>query len=542
MGATALWARAEARRHAGSLVAVAVIAALTTGVVLTAALGARRAPGALQRLEAATLSSQVRVCLNCPWPASDAEALAILAVSPDFDRLFPGYHILAVAVLDVPGADPVDFPLVTEGRQPNPAATDEIAVSEDMAAALGVGVGDRLELQSATEELVFASFEGATSGPPDGPHIDATVTGVTRTPLDFSDRVGLLSLTSAFAERYSPEVQTWRFASARLATPADGERLAHDGAPGLDEPQTSEGDADAADGLRADPKPGAVVVSLPVLLVGGAGVVVAIGLVVAAASARVATTRGRKTRPAGGYVPLGHPLPAVLGVRTAVGAAGRASVSRGSVVGGALATAGVVTAVAVGASIHHLREDLTLSGQDDGYSIDSSESAEVLDAALPVLAADTRLAYLGVAHVFFPELPDGQGSPAIAFDEIVVGPRLLRDADIELGDTIVLAGQPVEVVGIQVAPQPGNGSFGSTVTVLAESGTFTSEDPIPKCPCAWRRDGWSGDERPGPSPSWRTSPSIGCPSPGWPPRASPPPRSWRSVSPSPVPPGAAATC
>jgi hypothetical protein len=40
MGATALWARAEARRHAGSLVAVAVIAALTTGVVSAAIMAA----------------------------------------------------------------------------------------------------------------------------------------------------------------------------------------------------------------------------------------------------------------------------------------------------------------------------------------------------------------------------------------------------------------------------------------------------------------------------------------------------------------------
>ena len=91
---------------------------------------------------------------------------------------FPDYNLYPVAPLGPQSAHAMDVALITKGRPVDAGRFDEIAVSEKLAADLGVGVGDRITLESMTAKWVDAANNGGDPGRPDGPRVRVEVVGL----------------------------------------------------------------------------------------------------------------------------------------------------------------------------------------------------------------------------------------------------------------------------------------------------------------------------------------------------------------------------
>lgn len=211
-----------------------------------------------------------------------------------------------------------------------------------------------------------------------------------------------------------------------------------------------------------DPEPSAIVLDagLALLVFSGSLVLLALALGVAArlaVSPRDAARSPKRTR----GNPIGRPLTVAIAIRYALFGApergGRAS--RAALAATALGVTAAVAALVVSASIGRLRADGALFGQGPGRSIESGESTEALDRALPILEADGRVSRIEVLHVTFgiagPGVPElttvaidaRRGEPAgsltrgrlpAAADEVAMGPQTLDDLDLEVGGEIEL--------------------------------------------------------------------------------------------------------
>jgi hypothetical protein len=229
-----------------------------------------------------------------------------------------------------------------------------------------------------------------------------------------------------------------------------------------------------------DPAPASIIVNRGVAA--GAGLVaVAFGIVVITFTARrlAAARPGRVGLPRR-VLPLDRPLPMVLGVRQALagGAERGGRSSRSAVVVMAAGVAGAVAALLVSASISHLQSDPLLFGQGEGRGIDSGESVDVYDRALPQLEADPRVSTLAGIHVAFGvSADDSEETTLLAYDirrgdlgasvvsgriargpdEVAVGPATLDRLGKSIGDHIELrskngAGRFL-VVGVVLFPE-----------------------------------------------------------------------------------------
>lgn len=208
----------------------------------------------------------------------------------------------------------------------------------------------------------------------------------------------------------------------------------------------------------ADPRPHALVVDGPVLTAA-----VSIGLVYAVCALVVAALLARPPRPRSMRrpalsLPVRQPLAPILGARLALGEGqapgGRAS--RGSLVAAALGVSMAVAALVVGASIHHLQTDPSLFGSGRDRLIDSGESPEIYDRALPALEADHRASLVAGIHVLFGLSPAGHETPTLAYDvrrgvidasitrgrmprgadEVAMGPATLDELRLRVGDRV----------------------------------------------------------------------------------------------------------
>jgi hypothetical protein len=216
----AIWmtARAEWRQRWRSLVVVAVLAGLAGGVALAAFTGSRRADTAFVRLEEHLKTTNLHVATAeradpelvsevATWPGVEvAMHQVILAVAPAGTGLLAGRDTIAVAVTDMAGDEPRDFPIV-EGRRFDERRTDELLVNEAMRDVLGADIGDRLSLVSLTPEQVEVSEAEGDLPTPAGPTQQVTLVGVTRSAEDVSDAPDpVLIVTSAFYERYGSSI------------------------------------------------------------------------------------------------------------------------------------------------------------------------------------------------------------------------------------------------------------------------------------------------------------------------------------------------
>ncbi len=142
-------------------------------------------------------------------------AEAELFVTPRADY-YPDYNLYTYASLAIDGAQPMDVPVITEGRDVDPTRADEVVLSERLAADLGVRTGDTIDLSSMTSSWAERSDAGVDPGPPDGPAITATVVGIARSPADFGRWQGVMRLSPAYFEAYGEQVHAFENVHVRL--------------------------------------------------------------------------------------------------------------------------------------------------------------------------------------------------------------------------------------------------------------------------------------------------------------------------------------
>lgn len=184
-----LVARAEARHRAGALVGLVLIVALVGVAVMGSLAGARRTASALDRFRDATDArdgSSFVYALGLPVGDDLVEAIAAV----DGVTEVAGFDIyttdarfdIDVAVLaprDGTMFRTIDRPLLLDGRLPDPAAPDEVVVSELAVELLGLRVGDRFQAGTFSPEDCVAlggdDFPGFN-----GPRFDLEVVGEVR--------------------------------------------------------------------------------------------------------------------------------------------------------------------------------------------------------------------------------------------------------------------------------------------------------------------------------------------------------------------------
>ncbi|MGK2949414.1 MAG: FtsX-like permease family protein [Acidimicrobiales bacterium] len=192
MSAVWAWVRLDLRHRARSLLVLALLVAVTTGVVLTATAGARRGSTAVERLVGQTKPATVAALPNEPgfdWDAvaelASVEAVGRFAVA-DFE--LEGFE--AEEVVDFPYGAPamvaVERPVVLEGRMADPSRVDEGMITAAFEERWGLGVGDRVTVRLFTGEQADAFSLTGEETPPAGPRIETTIVGVVRSAW-FSD-------------------------------------------------------------------------------------------------------------------------------------------------------------------------------------------------------------------------------------------------------------------------------------------------------------------------------------------------------------------
>lgn len=223
MGTLWIWTRCQWRRRRGGAFAATLLFALSVGVVLTAAAGARRTQTAYPRMVKAVGASDVlanpdlgsETALDfdavkaLPGVESVGVAAGMFVVPADAD----GNPDFSIPILSLASSDGVigydqDRPLLSEGRLPNPHAVDEVVIDPNLASRLGVSVGETTEF--LIPDLSAPPADGQQ--PPFVP-IDLTVTGIGLSTgqilTDESFDLSQILLTPAFFEANRAAVGYW---------------------------------------------------------------------------------------------------------------------------------------------------------------------------------------------------------------------------------------------------------------------------------------------------------------------------------------------
>ena len=199
MGAVGYRFRAELRTTGRQLLVTAIVLGLAGGLALAAIAGARRTMSALPLLLDETSYGDVLV--NPDLGAESALDPADVLALPGVDE---GTYVAGIAALptDASGAAPDveaetfqlfalddaarDRPLITEGRAPHADAPDEIILSPDVAADLGVGVGDTVD-QFVVDMPTFFACPDPEACPAAFERVSLRVVGLGRLPDEIAD-------------------------------------------------------------------------------------------------------------------------------------------------------------------------------------------------------------------------------------------------------------------------------------------------------------------------------------------------------------------
>ena len=182
--------RSHLRRHWRSILLLGLVAGLVGGVATASFAGARRTATAYDRLVEASDQPDVYLQLLEADPSLVADVLAAPSVDRAFDSLYVvGRHAEAPNVVLFPVQAPatrMPDAVLRRGRLADPAAVDEVVVSERVAGYMGVDVGGVWPYQALTHaefaDLLRDRWEGAASGL----RVDLRVVGIARTPTDAS--------------------------------------------------------------------------------------------------------------------------------------------------------------------------------------------------------------------------------------------------------------------------------------------------------------------------------------------------------------------
>ena len=164
-------------------VTLAVLIIATVAAVSATLTAATRSRDAFDRLRSETLASdatvnpiedgapraegQLRELIDDIAKVDGVEAVGAeveLFVTPRSDY-YPDYNLYTYASLEIDGAEPMDVPVITEGRDVDPTHVDEVVLSERLAADLGVRSGDTINLSSMTSTWAELANTGADPGP-----------------------------------------------------------------------------------------------------------------------------------------------------------------------------------------------------------------------------------------------------------------------------------------------------------------------------------------------------------------------------------------
>ena len=221
----------------GSLLGVAVLVALVTGTVLTAAVGAHRSATAVDRFRSSTHANDLEY--QSDNPATADQMLAAAHGDSDVEEaglrhlvnVWPTDGSADLAIMSDPDGvygTEVDRLHLLEGRMPADDAPNEIALNELAAQITGMHVGDHLEANTWSQDDLDA-LNGDEFPGFNGPHLDLVVVGIGRSADELS---GTLRRTAPYAigspsflAAY-PTIGTWPPAlEVRLRDGADREAL-----------------------------------------------------------------------------------------------------------------------------------------------------------------------------------------------------------------------------------------------------------------------------------------------------------------------------
>ncbi len=185
---TLTWLRLEVRRRWRSLAVLALLVALATATVLTAAAGARRGQTAFDRLWAQTRPATATVLANQPgFDWAKVRALPEVAALSEFPVVF-GFSLpccpgagAAFPPVDDQFTTTLERPVMLAGRVYNPHR-DEVIATPQFMSSFGKHVGDMVTLHLASVRQVNAGYDGSDGKPPRGPFVRARIVGVGRTP------------------------------------------------------------------------------------------------------------------------------------------------------------------------------------------------------------------------------------------------------------------------------------------------------------------------------------------------------------------------
>lgn len=229
----------EIRRRWRGAAAVGLVLGIGFAAVLAAAAGARRTETAFPRMLKTTGATQLLVGSTATIPASQQRFYKRVAALDGVARiarvagiaLIPvrvpkgaGTTIDSCAYLSLDGVFGYDLdrPNVLDGRLPRRDRSDEVLVTKSFADTFGVGVGDRLDFASQSDNGALVA--GSTT-PADGPVIHATVVGVGAraseiVPVSDLDAAPSILVPPALGRRYLPDPATWCFDAGVVAIKA----------------------------------------------------------------------------------------------------------------------------------------------------------------------------------------------------------------------------------------------------------------------------------------------------------------------------------
>lgn len=219
--AARFWSKLDVRRRWRAVAALTLTVGIAGGVVLALVAGARRSSTAYERFRNETLAADLDVAPPDADPAGfaaieqlpqvEASARGVFPfIVPAGSGLYPYLEFLAAAGLDDNFATEIDRPRILDGRLPDLTRADEVAISEVFAQEQALSVGDQVDFDSYAPDQVEALFASGNAGPPAGPVVTLTVTGVLAFPDFLSESLSSFQprafLTRAFSNAHADTI------------------------------------------------------------------------------------------------------------------------------------------------------------------------------------------------------------------------------------------------------------------------------------------------------------------------------------------------